>query len=206
MERGRAWAARSAGASRRCPRGILEILESDSRISAKRLGLLGWALGGGVAIAESADDPRLGAVATVNAVADGFATTDERTRTAPGRDSNRCSPRIVSGERRRGDPAFSPPSRLCGWAAARRSLCRRSPQPGTGVWHRRHPGVGRGPASVQAGAIRRPGLTRAAAAPAWDRRHDLYPYAESERLLAGRSWAEDADPDRGRRAHGMDAR
>lgn len=56
-------------------RAAVSLLESDDRIDSSRIALLGWALGGGVAIAEAATDRRVGAVATVNAVADGLRTT-----------------------------------------------------------------------------------------------------------------------------------
>src|SRR5579875_2688970 len=49
--------------------GGCELVDSD------RIGLLGWALGGGVVVAEASDDPRVGAVAAVNAIADGARST-----------------------------------------------------------------------------------------------------------------------------------
>jgi uncharacterized protein len=61
-------------------RAAISVLEGDARILPDRLGLLGWALGGGIAIAETAEDPRVGAVAAINAVADGLVTT-RRTHT-----------------------------------------------------------------------------------------------------------------------------
>ncbi|MHB8504183.1 MAG: alpha/beta hydrolase [Acidimicrobiales bacterium] len=44
-------------------------------IDTGRVGLIGWALGGGVAVAAGAEDQRIGAVAAVNAVGDGERTT-----------------------------------------------------------------------------------------------------------------------------------
>lgn len=46
-------------------------LESVPEVDSDRIGLLGWALGGGVAIGAAAEDHRVGAVATVNAIGDG---------------------------------------------------------------------------------------------------------------------------------------
>jgi uncharacterized protein len=55
-------------------------------LDAGRVGLLGWGMGGGVVIAEAADDPRVRAVAAVNGIADGTRSTrnmhDERTWTS----------------------------------------------------------------------------------------------------------------------------
>jgi uncharacterized protein len=52
-------------------------------LDAGRVGLLGWGMGGGVVVAEAADDPRVRAVACVNGIADGARSTrnmhDERT-------------------------------------------------------------------------------------------------------------------------------
>jgi hypothetical protein len=44
-------------------------------VDPERIGLLGWALGGGVAIAEAAEDPRVRAIAAVNAIGDGTRST-----------------------------------------------------------------------------------------------------------------------------------
>jgi pimeloyl-ACP methyl ester carboxylesterase len=44
-------------------------------VDASRLALVGWGLGGGVVVAEAADDPRVGAVACLNGVADGTRST-----------------------------------------------------------------------------------------------------------------------------------
>ena len=56
-------------------RAAVSFLETVSEVDAGRIGVLGWALGGGVAIVAAADDDRVRAVATVNAVADGERTT-----------------------------------------------------------------------------------------------------------------------------------
>lgn len=50
----------------------VSFLESVPEVDPGRIGLLGWALGGGVAIGAAAEDPRVGAVATVNAIGDGY--------------------------------------------------------------------------------------------------------------------------------------
>jgi uncharacterized protein len=44
-------------------------------VDAGRVGLLGWALGGGVVVAEASEDPRVRAVAAVNAIGDGTRAT-----------------------------------------------------------------------------------------------------------------------------------
>lgn len=51
-------------------RAAVDRLTGCERVDATRIGLLGWALGGGVVIAEASEDPRVRAVAAVNAVAD----------------------------------------------------------------------------------------------------------------------------------------
>ena len=53
----------------------VSFLQSIPEIDSSRIGLVGWALGGGVAIAAAAADDRIGAVAAVNAVGDGWRTT-----------------------------------------------------------------------------------------------------------------------------------
>ncbi len=52
-------------------RAAVSLLETMPQVDQDRIGLLGWALGGGVAIAEAADDERVRAVATCNAIGDG---------------------------------------------------------------------------------------------------------------------------------------
>lgn len=44
-------------------------------VDADRLALVGWGLGGGVVVAEAADDPRVKAVACINGIADGTRST-----------------------------------------------------------------------------------------------------------------------------------
>jgi pimeloyl-ACP methyl ester carboxylesterase len=51
-------------------RAALSFLETVPEVDPERIGLVGWGLGGGVAIAAAADDPRARAVAAVNAVGD----------------------------------------------------------------------------------------------------------------------------------------
>lgn len=55
-------------------------------LDADRIGLLGWGMGGGVVVAEAAEDPRVKAVACCNGIADGTRSTrnthDERTWTS----------------------------------------------------------------------------------------------------------------------------
>jgi fermentation-respiration switch protein FrsA (DUF1100 family) len=56
-------------------RAAVSLLETVPEVDNGRIGLLGWALGGGVAIAEAADDERVRAVATCNAIGDGARST-----------------------------------------------------------------------------------------------------------------------------------
>jgi alpha-beta hydrolase superfamily lysophospholipase len=56
-------------------RAAVSYMTSRPEIDADRIALLGWALGGGVAIAEAADDPRVRAIATCNAIGDGERST-----------------------------------------------------------------------------------------------------------------------------------
>ena len=56
-------------------RAAVDRLVACEHVDSTRIGLLGWALGGGVVVAEAADDPRVRAVAAVNAVADGLRCT-----------------------------------------------------------------------------------------------------------------------------------
>ncbi len=63
-------------------RAAVDRLSVADEVDANRVGLLGWGLGGGVVVAEAADDLRVGAVAAVNGVSDGTRSTrnlhDER--------------------------------------------------------------------------------------------------------------------------------
>ena len=52
-------------------RSAVDCMMTEPEVDNRRIGLLGWALGGSAAIAEAAGDPRVGAVAAVNAMADG---------------------------------------------------------------------------------------------------------------------------------------
>jgi uncharacterized protein len=56
-------------------RAAVDRLSGCELVDAGRVGLLGWALGGGVVIAEAAADPRVRAVAAVNAIGDGRRAT-----------------------------------------------------------------------------------------------------------------------------------
>lgn len=52
-------------------RAAVDCMMTEPQVDSGRIGLLGWALGGSVAIAEAAGDPRVAAVAAVNAIGDG---------------------------------------------------------------------------------------------------------------------------------------
>ncbi len=79
-------------------RSAVSFLETVPEVDSERLALLGWALGGGVAIAAGADDPRVGAVVAVNPVADG----ERSTRRLHSEDSwSRLSERLAADRRRR---------------------------------------------------------------------------------------------------------
>lgn len=56
-------------------RAAVSFLGTLDEVDPERIALLGWALGGGVAIAEAADDTRVKAVATCNAIGDGDRST-----------------------------------------------------------------------------------------------------------------------------------
>jgi uncharacterized protein len=56
-------------------RAAVDRLTGSELVDPTRIGLLGWALGGGVAVAAAADDPRVRAVAAVNAIGDGARAT-----------------------------------------------------------------------------------------------------------------------------------
>lgn len=56
-------------------RAAVDRLAGVDDVDPERLGLIGWGLGGGVVVAEAADDPRVKAVACVNGVADGARST-----------------------------------------------------------------------------------------------------------------------------------
>ena len=52
-------------------RAAVSFVETVTEVDAERISLIGWALGGGVAIAAAADDSRVQAVVTINAIGDG---------------------------------------------------------------------------------------------------------------------------------------
>ena len=52
-------------------RAAVSFLAAQPEVDPERIGLLGWALGGGVAIASAADDPLVRAVAAANPIGDG---------------------------------------------------------------------------------------------------------------------------------------
>jgi pimeloyl-ACP methyl ester carboxylesterase len=56
-------------------RAAVGFLETVAEVDPDRMGLVGWALGGGIAIAEAADDERVKAVVAVNAIGDGERST-----------------------------------------------------------------------------------------------------------------------------------
>lgn len=56
-------------------RAAVDRVCADDRLDATRIAVLGWGLGGGVVVAEAADDPRVRAVISCNAVADGYRST-----------------------------------------------------------------------------------------------------------------------------------
>jgi hypothetical protein len=79
-------------------RAAVDRLSGCELVDADRIGLLGWALGGGVVIAEASDDPRVRAVAAVNAIGDGARAT----RNMHDEESwNRLLARIDADRRRR---------------------------------------------------------------------------------------------------------
>lgn len=58
-------------------RAALSFMESVEEVDNDRIVLLGWALGGGVVIAEAADDARVRAVAACNPIGDGYRSTQQ---------------------------------------------------------------------------------------------------------------------------------
>jgi alpha-beta hydrolase superfamily lysophospholipase len=56
-------------------RAAVDRLTGAAGVDPTRLALVGWGLGGGVVIAEAADDPRVKAVACLNGIADGARST-----------------------------------------------------------------------------------------------------------------------------------
>ncbi|MGH3321566.1 MAG: alpha/beta hydrolase [Streptosporangiaceae bacterium] len=56
-------------------RAAVDRLTATSEIDPERIAVVGWGLGGGVAVAAAADDPRVRAVAAVNGIGDGTRST-----------------------------------------------------------------------------------------------------------------------------------
>ncbi|MEV6639724.1 alpha/beta hydrolase [Amycolatopsis sp. NPDC051371] len=56
-------------------RAAVDRVSAEPGLDVDRIGLLGWGLGGGVVVAEAAEDPRVAAVAAVNGIADGARST-----------------------------------------------------------------------------------------------------------------------------------
>ncbi len=56
-------------------RAGISLLETRPEVDPERIALVGWALGGGVVIAEAADDQRVRAVAACNPIGDGWRST-----------------------------------------------------------------------------------------------------------------------------------
>ncbi|MBN9791706.1 MULTISPECIES: alpha/beta hydrolase [unclassified Pseudonocardia] len=56
-------------------RAAVDRVTVEPDVDPSRIGLLGWGLGGGVVVAEAAEDPRVRAVAAVNGIADGTRST-----------------------------------------------------------------------------------------------------------------------------------
>lgn len=56
-------------------RAAVDRVSTVEEIDSDRIGLLGWGMGGGVVVAEAAEDDRVGAVAAVNGIADGTRST-----------------------------------------------------------------------------------------------------------------------------------
>lgn len=56
-------------------RAVVDRVHGIEELDPERIGLLGWGLGGGVVVAEAAEDPRVRAVAACNAIGDGTRST-----------------------------------------------------------------------------------------------------------------------------------
>lgn len=56
-------------------RAAVDRASSHPDLDASRIALLGWGLGGGVVVAEAADDPRVRVVVACNGIADGYRST-----------------------------------------------------------------------------------------------------------------------------------
>ncbi|MDI3419517.1 alpha/beta hydrolase [Streptomyces luteolus] len=56
-------------------RAAVDRAAAAEQLDAERIGLIGWGMGGGVVVAEAADDPRVRAVASLNCISDGRRST-----------------------------------------------------------------------------------------------------------------------------------
>lgn len=56
-------------------RAAVDRVTVDAELDASRIGLLGWAMGGGVAVAEASEDSRVRAIAALNCISDGTRST-----------------------------------------------------------------------------------------------------------------------------------
>lgn len=56
-------------------RAAVDRAAAAEHLDADRIGLIGWGMGGGVVVSEAADDPRVRAVASLNAISDGHRST-----------------------------------------------------------------------------------------------------------------------------------
>ncbi|MDQ8702419.1 alpha/beta fold hydrolase [Streptomyces sp. LHD-70] len=56
-------------------RAAVDRAAAAEQLDAERIGLIGWGMGGGVVVAEAADDPRVRAVASLNGISDGRRST-----------------------------------------------------------------------------------------------------------------------------------
>ena len=96
-------------------RAAISFLETLPEVDVTRIVVIGWGLGGGVAIVEAADDPRVRAVAAINPIGDG----ERSTRFMHDPESWRRLIERVRDDRRRqaeeGNRSRSIPSRSFGW-------------------------------------------------------------------------------------------
>lgn len=78
-------------------RAAVDRVSTVEEVDPDRIGLIGWGLGGGVVVAEAADDPRVRAVAALNGIGDGARST----RTMHTEDSWRRLRERIRGDRGR---------------------------------------------------------------------------------------------------------
>lgn len=92
-------------------RAAVSFMASQPEVDANRVALIGWALGGGVVVAEAADDQRVKAVVTCNAIGDGERSIrfqhDERSWSRLQDDMVRDRPERARSGRSRTVPPFS---------------------------------------------------------------------------------------------------